>query len=268
MAHDRLVEDGRELFPDGEPLIDVHSGGEDNIFPHHECEIAQSCAAYNERPGEGTFARLWFHPRFLPVDGEKMSKSKGNFFTARDIFAQGHEPAALRLELIKTHYRSNANFTERGLKDSGRIVERWRRFLAGAEQSPARPGDDERLAPVRAAFADAMHEDLNIAGALGAVNRWLGETERPTRADADLLRLLDATLGVLELEAPAAAETDIGLFAPGVEPDAAVIEKLHARAEARAAKDFAAADAIRDELAVMGYAIKDVAGGKVEVRRA
>jgi cysteinyl-tRNA synthetase len=90
--------------------IDIHSGGEDNIFPHHECEVAQSrCAT-----GRPTFARHWFHTRHLVVEGEKMSKSKGNFFTARDLFAKGHTPAALRLELIRTHYRSNANFTVQG----------------------------------------------------------------------------------------------------------------------------------------------------------
>ncbi|MEC9373789.1 MAG: hypothetical protein VYC34_08095, partial [Planctomycetota bacterium] len=104
-------------------VIDLHSGGEDNIFPHHECEVAQSCAA----TGEPRFARHWIHVRHLFVEGEKMSKSKGNFFTVRQLIDKGFDPAAIRLELIKTHYRSNANFTEQGLKDSARMVERWRR---------------------------------------------------------------------------------------------------------------------------------------------
>jgi cysteinyl-tRNA synthetase len=93
--------------------IDIHSGGEDNIFPHHECEVAQSCCA----TGRPIFSRAWFHTRHLQVEGEKMSKSKGNFFTARDLFAKGVTPAALRLELVRTHYRSNANFTLQGLQD-------------------------------------------------------------------------------------------------------------------------------------------------------
>src|SRR5262249_35908561 len=130
---------GRPLSPDelsklvienSNPIIDLHSGGEDNIFPHHECEIAQSACAFNASH-TGSYAGMWFHPRFLFVEGAKMSKSKGNFFTARDLFAKGHEAAAVRLELIRTHYRSNANFTEQGLKDSQRMVDRWRRFVSG-----------------------------------------------------------------------------------------------------------------------------------------
>src|ERR1051325_8557060 len=88
-------------LPNGEPVIDLHSGGEDNIFPHHECEIAQSCCAFNADHA-GSYAGMWFHPRFLFVEGAKMSKSKGNFFTARDLFAKGYEPAAVRFELVKT----------------------------------------------------------------------------------------------------------------------------------------------------------------------
>jgi len=103
--------------------IDIHSGGEDNIFPHHECEIAQSRCAHNKP----SFARLWFHTRHLIVEGEKMSKSKGNFFTARDLFAKGVTPAALRLEITRTHYRTNANFTMQGLADCQRMIDRWSR---------------------------------------------------------------------------------------------------------------------------------------------
>lgn len=255
------------VYPDGEALIDLHSGGEDNIFPHHECEIAQSCCAFNAAPEKGTFARLWFHPRFLLVEGDKMSKSKGNFFTARDLFARGVEPAALRLELIKTHYRSNANFTEQGLTDSARIVDRWRKFVERARAGTG-AGDAAARDEARAAFAEAMNEDLNVAGAIGAINKWVGSVEAPSPADAELMGVFDAVLGLLERERPAAAETSIGIFAPGVEPDPAVIAKLEERRGARAAKDFKRSDAIRDELLGMGYAIKDVAGGRVEVRRA
>jgi cysteinyl-tRNA synthetase len=249
-------------------IIDLHSGGEDNIFPHHECEIAQSSAAFCTDAGHGTFARMWFHPRFLMVEGEKMSKSKGNFFTARDLLAKGYEPAAIRLELIKTHYRSNANFTEQGLKDSQRTVERWRRFVETA-QAGATCGSPASASPlpVERAFADAMNEDLNIAGALGEINKWIGETPKPTPAHAAAMRRMDAVLGVLELEKPATAQTSIGVFMDGLAPDPAVIAKLEERVAAKKAKDFARSDAIRDELAGMGYAIKDVAGGKVEVRR-
>ncbi len=252
-----------------EPIIDLHSGGEDNIFPHHECEIAQTCGCFMSGaalsdPARATYARMWFHPRFLLVEGTKMSKSKGNFFTARDLFAKGIEPAALRLELIKTHYRSNANFTMQGLTDSQRMVERWRRVQAG--KGPG--GDETRRKECAAAFAAAMDEDLNIAAAIAAVNSWAGGIEAPTGADAELMRRIDQVLGVLALERPTAMQSEIGIFAPGTEPNPAVISKLEERRAARAAKDFKRSDQIRDELAAMGYAIKDVAGGKVEVRQA
>jgi cysteinyl-tRNA synthetase len=254
--------------PNGDALIDVHSGGEDNIFPHHECEIAQSCCAFNAEPALGSYARMWFHPRFLLVEGDKMSKSKGNFFTARDLFegrnpsGQHYEPAAVRLELMKTHYRSNANFTEQGLKDSQRIVERWRKFAEGGG-SPGTTPEGERA---RRDFSEAMAEDLNVAAAIAAINTLVGKGA-PGPGDAALLKQFDAVLGVLELERPSGTTSDIGLFAPGVAPDAKVIDLLEQRRAARAAKDFKHSDQIRDQIAAMGYAIKDVAGGKVEVTR-
>ena len=250
--------------PGGAALIDLHSGGEDNIFPHHECEMAQSCCAFNAAPAEGSYATMWFHPRFLLVEGTKMSKSKGNFFTARDLFARGVEPAALRLELIKTHYRSNANFTMQGLEDSQRMLDRWRRFIEGAQGNT---DSGPRQAAIKA-FTNAMNDDLNIAGALAAVNTFVGEVKQPGGDDAALLRAFDGVLGALSLERPKVVTSEIGVFAAGVDPDPRVEELLRKRRDARAAKDFAASDRIRDELAGMGLAIKDMAGGKVEVRRA
>ncbi len=269
---------GRPLTPDelaklvienSNPIIDLHSGGEDNIFPHHECEIAQSACAFNASHN-GSYAGMWFHPRFLFVEGAKMSKSKGNFFTARDLFAKGHEPAAVRLELIRTHYRSNSNFTEQGLKDSQRMVDRWRRFVGAVPPTAALSGRwDTDMSPeaaeARRAFTDAMHDDLNIAGAIAAVNTFTNK-QTPTPADAALMRLFDGVLGVLELEQAASAQTDIGVFI-GCDPDPAVIAKLNDRVQAKKSKDFARSDAIRNDLAALGYAIKDVAGGKVEVRK-
>ena len=244
---------GRLQPADG--VIDLHSGGEDNIFPHHECEIAQS----RSYTGADSFARCWVHTRFLLVEGEKMSKSKGNFFTARDLLAKGFSPAAIRLELIKTHYRSNANFTEQGLRDSQRIIDRWRRFLEAADAS-SEAGETDGAA--RDAFASAMHNDLNTAGAIGAINAWINRVEAPTRADAALLRTFDGSIGVLDLDAEAAA--------PGAEdPEAEKIEGLiRARAAARRAKDFAEADRIRDELASMGVEITDSPEGTTWSRKA
>jgi cysteinyl-tRNA synthetase len=265
----------RLALPDGAPIIDLHSGGEDNIFPHHECEIAQSCSAFNAEPERGPFARTWFHPRFLLVEGEKMSKSKGNFFTARDLFegrnpsGQHYEPAAVRLELIKTHYRSNANFTEQGLRDAQRMVERWRRFVEGSgddRRRTAEAGSTAEGERAREEFGAAMNEDLNVAAAIAAVNTLVGKG-RPGPGDAALLGQFDAVLGILERERPAATTSEIGVFAPGVTPDARVVRLLEERRAARAAKNFARSDEIRDEIARMGFAIKDVAGGKVEVTR-
>lgn len=242
--------------------IDLHSGGEDNIFPHHECERAQSCAL----TGGTTFARHWFHTRYLMVEGKKMSKSAGTFYTARDLFKLGHEPAAVRLELIKTHYRSNADFSMEGLRASAKTVDRLRRFL---ESCPTGEADQAAVAehPVCAAFAASMHDDLNIAGALGEVNKWMGSVGSPTAEDGAAVRMIDGVLGLLDLERGASQETAIGVYTNGAEPSEAVEALLAERAGARKAKDFARADEIRDELASMGLSIKDAAGGKVEVGR-
>ena len=301
MSLDRLIPGGldRVLGQAGTAggfTIDLHSGGEDNIFPHHECERAQSCAC----TGADRFARHWFHGRFLLVEGEKMSKSKGNFFTARDLFAKGHEPAAVRLELIKTHYRANANFTEQGLKDSARMVERWRGARYEVFRRSPGWGANTRIALdiLESGFAACMSDDLNIAGAIGEVNRSVNAAlEREIRSSGDVLTLTDEqidtecglpggpcsylpidrrpidlfryiepVLGLLSLERAASTQTDIGVFV-GVSPSAEIESLLAERRDAKKAKDFARADAIRDQLAGQGLAIKDVAGGKVEVSR-
>lgn len=251
-------------IPNAKPIIDLHSGGEDNIFPHHECELAQSCCAFNADPAGAPYAAMWFHPRFLMVEGAKMSKSKGNFYTARDLFAKGIEPGALRLELIKTHYRSNANFTMQGLTDSQRMIDRWRRIgdLTIAHGDPS-PATREALD----AFAASMNEDLNVAGAIAALNTWSSKLDRPSSGDVAAMRAFDNVLGVLSLERAKATSSEIGIFLGGLAPDPLVIAKLEDRRAARAAKDFKKSDQIRDDLLAMGYAIKDAPGGKVEVSR-
>lgn len=237
--------------------IDIHSGGEDNIFPHHECEIAQSCAA----TGSERFARYWFHTRHLVVEGEKMSKSTGNFFTVRDILAKGVTPAALRLELVRTHYRQNANFTMQGLRDCGRMVDRWCRLrdalVAGTVVGGEGPGPLETALP---AFTEAICDDLNLARAIGILNEAVGASRvdgddavgDSARAAAELavLRRMDHVLGVLDRNEVTAAEGDDDLATE-------VESRIAARAEAKARKDWAVADSIREELTAMGVAIKD-----------
>jgi cysteinyl-tRNA synthetase len=254
MAADRLA------GADG--TIDLHSGGEDNIFPHHECEVAQSCSA----SGSPVFARVWFHARHLFINGQKMSKSKGNFYTIRDLLEKGHQAGAIRLALINTHYRTNADFTEQGVRDAQRMIDRWRKV---ADAAPADAADASPLPdmPVLRDVAACLSEDLNIAGALGAINTFVSGIGTPTPADARAMRAIDRVLGVLSLERAATSTTDIGVFIDGLSPDPGVIAKLHERAAAKKAKDFARSDAIRGELSAMGLAIKDIAGGKVEVSR-
>jgi cysteinyl-tRNA synthetase len=235
--------------------IDLHSGGEDNIFPHHECEIAQSCA----HNGTEYFSRYWFHTRFLRVEGEKMSKSKGNFFTLEDLVKQGHSPAAVRLELVRMHYRTQANFTFQGLKDMQRMIDRWFRGRDGliALGDAAAPPDSP-LQTALTKFTEALANDLNVSGALAALNDGLGVYgAQPTAGNgtstiAKELQALDTmldTLGVLDLERT--AEKEHGL-------DAARIEALITeRREARTSKNWKRADEIRDELAAMGVVLKD-----------
>jgi cysteinyl-tRNA synthetase len=248
--------------------IDVHSGGEDNIFPHHECEIAQSCCA----SGRPTFARLWFHTRHLQVEGEKMSKSKGNFFTARDLFARGVTPAALRLELIRTHYRTNSNFTMQGLQDCQRMVDRWTRARKGlsdeAAACPSVDADESRPAgPFERALADfteALCDDMNLARAIAALNEAVGTDATvacPHRELASLVAM-DSVLGVLGRNAPvAAASADDPGFSSRVEA------LLARRSAARAAKDWPESDRIRDELTALGVIVKDGPAGATWTRQ-
>jgi cysteinyl-tRNA synthetase len=237
--------------------IDLHSGGEDNIFPHHECEIAQSCCA----TGRPTFARVWFHTRHLQVEGEKMSKSKGNFFTARDLFARGVTPAALRLELIRTHYRTNSNFTIQGLQDCQRMIDRWARAreqLGAVAAGGGRPdGDEARAAgPVErglSAFTEALCDDLNVARAVASLNEAIGVGAGAAcpRRELSSLLAMDSVLGVLGRNAPVSGGLADASFESKVE---ALISR---RAAARAAKDWAESDRIRDELSALGVTVKD-----------
>ncbi|MCK4872777.1 MAG: hypothetical protein KAS72_08645, partial [Phycisphaerales bacterium] len=273
MAHDLL---GRET----NGVIDIHSGGEDNLFPHHECEIAQSCGA----SGEDYFARYWFHPRHLFVEGEKMSKSKGTFFTVEQLLDKGFSPAAIRLELIKTHYRSNANFTMQGLRDSAKMVKRWRDArIEIARRSTGWKDKDNRIVAHRLnhSLERAMNDDLNIAGAIGTINGFINtamtwethfDAPEPTREEAvkrielakavppagadgfvDVFSWIGPVLGVFDVEHEALAASDV---------DESKIEALIAeRAAVRKAKDWTRADAIRDELDAMGIELVDTSQG-------
>jgi cysteinyl-tRNA synthetase len=244
--------------------VDLHLGGEDLIFPHHEDEIAQSEGATG-RP----FVRVWLHGKHLRVEGRKMSKSLGNVLRVRDLLDEGVAPVAIRHLLLSAHYRSELNFTREGLEASaravGRLVELKRRLDSHAAVGGAAGTDLGRISrEALDAFTTAMDDDLNVAGALAALfvflNRVNGVLDQareidPAERDAALSALgdMDSVFGLLEL-AERAAPIDEGLAAW-------VEERIEARAKARRERDWKAADAIRDELAARGVAIEDGAGG-------
>lgn len=290
-----------------EAQIDLHSGGEDNIFPHHECEIAQSCA-FTHAP---SFARHWFHPRFLMVDGAKMSKSKGTFYTPRELIGRvidgvRIDESAIRLELIKTHYRANADFSLQGLKDSMRRILKWRSMaqnLHFTHEVDSHFISDHRLGQARNEVIESLSNDLNISNILGVLdkaasgysglapedgdkgafmrkllshpipaNPWsLEEALNATKSQSTYLQqlgtlhLIDNILGVIFRPVAKPQDTGIAVYLPGTTPSDEVEALLAARRDAKKAKDFARSDAIRDYLAGMGYAIKDMPGGRVEV---
>ncbi|NNM72305.1 cysteine--tRNA ligase [Enterovirga aerilata] len=208
--------------------FDIHAGGLDLIFPHHENEIAQSRCCF----GTPVMANYWLHNGFLQVEGDKMSKSLGNFVTIRDAL-RDWPGEVIRLNMLKTHYRQPIDWTVRGLEESWKTLASWR-GRAGLE--PAAP--DERFAP---SVLDALLDDLNTPKAIVELH----ELERDSES------LLWPTLRALgfrgELENPKAAEIDA----------AAVQEKIKRRLAARAAKNWAESDRIRDELKAMGVLLKD-----------
>ncbi len=246
----------------GEPF-DIHGGGMDLQFPHHENEIAQS-----EGASGGTFARTWVHNGFLNVDDTKMSKSLGNFFTIADVLKQV-EGEALRLFMLRTHYRSPFNFSTAVLDEARTALRRLYTALdavGGGLTADAHPAVDW-AEPRAATFKAAMDDDFNTPAALAVMFELAGEVNRSQgsvkRAAAQLLRGLGAVLGVLQ-QAPAtylkAMPGEGGLSASDIE------QRIATRAAAKAARDFATADRVRSELAALGVELKDGPLGTTWVR--
>jgi cysteinyl-tRNA synthetase len=237
--------------------FDIHTGGEDNLFPHHECEVAQSEAATGKR-----FAKMWLHVKHLHVEGQKMSKSLGNFFTVMDVIERGYTGDELRYAILKVQYRQSLNFTWAGLDDARasikRVREAWGKAVRARDGESA-PGGANLTADVEKASADftaALSDDLNTSEAMAAVFALVSAVNRsePDAASAGLAAASFARFeDVLALygEAPSAA---------GAAP-AELQAKAAAREVARGAKDFAAADRLRDEIAAVGYRIVDTPGG-------
>jgi cysteinyl-tRNA synthetase len=249
------------------PSIDIHTGGEDNIFPHHECEIAQSEAATGK-----TFARFWLHNRHLMVDGKKMSKSKGNFYMIRDLVEKGFDPLAIRFALISTRYRESMNFSLQGLHEAAGAVTTLRDLAeklqaaagaggAGGDAPAAGESATEILprdAELLRAFSAAMDDDLNIAAALGAIFTWAAPLVKQKKAAMPeavsaltALRKIDHVLAVIFTPLrPLPPETRLR-----------VDELVARRNAAREAKNWGESDALRGQLLALGIEIKDTAAG-------
>ncbi len=260
--------------------LDIHLGGEDLIFPHHEDEIAQSEGATGK-----TFVRYWLHIKHLLLEGQKMSKSIGNTVSVGELITRGYDPAAIRHQLLSAQYRRELNFTLEGLEGSSRAVQRLLDFEARLSECPvadeaSEHGTSETRTPetripetripelAKAGldrFREGMNDDLNSAEALGAlfvfvneVNAELDRVGSPIRrsdrdAGVEALASMDEVLGLLELAREARSVDDT--------TEEWIEEQIRLRKEARKARDFAAADAIRDTLADRGVVLEDSAEG-------
>ena len=245
--------------------FDIHTGGEDLIFPHHEDEIAQSEAATGQ-----PFVRYWLHVKHLLVNGEKMSKSKGNDFTIRQLLERGYTASSIRYLLVSAQYRKELNFSFDGLDTARTTIQRLLAFeqrLATTATTPDAPHSrlHEIAAHALREFEAGLDDDLNTPNALAALFNFLRESnaelDRAIPVDAtaiaaarNALARMDQVLGVLELARAEQTTLDDDLVSW-------VEERIQLRQDARARRDFAASDRIRDELADRGVAVEDTPQG-------
>ncbi len=256
--------------------LDIHTGGVDLAFPHHENEIAQSEAATGK-----PFARYWLHAEHLLVEGEKMSKSLGNFYTLRDLFGKGYKPSALRFALSSVPYRKQLNFTFDGLQQAASSVERLRNFADRLKQGKFPAGKQKGMAARIAKAADefdaGLSEDLNTARALAAVFDLVREAniamdkgefrQGDVSAAQEFLATFDKVFAVME-DNDGEKLRALGFGRPESGPGDTEIDKLVAeRNAAKKKRDFVTADRIRKELADRGIIIEDAKDGSVRWKR-
>ena len=234
--------------------FDLHTGGIDNLFPHHENEIAQAEAATGKE-----FVKTWMHCAHLRVNGEKMSKSLGNFFTLRDLLDKGWKGREIRYVLVNAHYRQGLNFAFSALEDARRALERIDRCVdalaARANDEPAPAFAQEALDALTA----AVNDDLNTPKAFAALFelvRHVNASGTCSKAVLDVFRKMDSVLGVVFFGKAEKAEVP-----------AEVQALLDARAAARAAKNWAESDRLRDEIAAAGWAVKDSKDGQTVTKK-
>ena len=232
--------------------FDIHGGGMDLQFPHHENEIAQSEGAFGH-----PFVNLWMHNGFLNIDGEKMSKSLGNFFTIQEVLEK-FDGESIRFFMLRTQYRSPFNFSDVSLDDARTALRRL--YTALDAVTPAEVAIDWALGPA-AAFKAAMDDDFNTPGALAVLFELANQVNRDRSAqDAGLLKALGGVLGVLQQSPKAFLQAGAGL------DEGAIEAQIAARAAAKAGRDFAEADRIRKALLDQGIELKDSATGTTWVR--
>ncbi|WP_076860551.1 cysteine--tRNA ligase [Bradyrhizobium mercantei] len=228
--------------------FDIHGGGIDLVFPHHENELAQTCCAFHT----DRMANVWMHNGFLQIESEKMSKSLGNFFTIRDLLADW-PGEVLRLSMLKTHYRSPLDWTLKALKESEKTIEEWHEILGQSGSDAANLDSSNR--EIYPPLIEALYDDLNTAKAIAEVHSLRSAVvhsagKGDVTAFGDVLELLGLYRGVnIAQQARELRQLDVDLVK--------VNELIAERTAARARKDFKESDRIRDELAAMGVAIKD-----------
>ncbi|MEY2502053.1 MAG: cysteinyl-tRNA synthetase [Verrucomicrobiota bacterium] len=238
--------------------LDIHCGGVDNIFPHHEAEIAQTEGCTGK-----TFVRYWLHCAHLMVEGQKMAKSLGNFYTLRDVIAKGYSGREVRYALMRVHYRAPLNFTWEGMEEArqalGRIDD-WKRRLQENAERPT-PNAESRMAE-GSGFHDALDDDLNISAALGVLFETIRETNR--RMDGGEM---DSSEAKAWLEWWGRVDQVLAVSEEEMALPAEIAQLAEARVQARLAKDWRKSDELRDELAARGWEARDTKDGQKITRR-